>query len=76
MAQHVEVTGAYGRTYSTLKAALTDWRAGLDFRTTTGPYVNRQDAEAYGLGVVVRYGRNGERVGTLRRHSDVTEVLS
>lgn len=66
MTQHVEVTGAYGRTYSTLKSARQDWQAGKDFRTTTGPYVNRQDAERYSLAVVVRYGRDGERVGTLR----------
>lgn len=66
MTRHVEVIGAYGRTYATLKSAREDWRAGKDFRTTTGPYVNRQDAENYGLGVVVRYGRQGERVGTLR----------
>lgn len=66
MTPRVEVTGAYGRQYGTLKSAREDWQAGKDFRMTTGPYVNRQDAETYGLSVAVRYGRNGERVGTLK----------
>lgn len=67
MNQNVEVTGAYGRTYSTVKAALADWNIGRDFHLTVGAYINKEEAENYNLGVVVRYGKNNERVGTLRK---------
>ena len=43
-----------------------DWEANKDFRITTGGYINRREAEQYSVGVVVRYGKNGDRVGTLR----------
>lgn len=64
--EYIEVVGAYGRTYRTLASAKADWLAGLDFRLTTGQYVNIKDAENYNLGVFVRYGKNNEKVGTLR----------
>lgn len=64
--EHIEVTGAYGRTYKTLTSAKVDWLADKDFRSTTGPYVNMTDAERYNLGVVLRYGKNNEKLGTLR----------
>lgn len=62
----VEVTGAYGRQYATLKEAKQDWQLNKDFRSTVGPYVNKSDAEKMKLNVVVRYGKNLTRVGTLR----------
>lgn len=69
METHVEVTGAYGRWYPTLKSAKEDWGAGKDFRLTTGPYIGKGEAERYNLGVVVRYGIDDEKVGTLRKRS-------
>ena len=63
---HIEVVGAYGRTYRTLKDMRQDWNQGLDFRMTTGPYINCNDAKAHGVvGVVGRYGKDNTRVGTL-----------
>lgn len=64
MSKHIEVLPAYGRTYPNKAAALKDWEAGLDFKTTAGPYVNKSDAENYNLGVVLR---NGTRLVTLRK---------
>lgn len=64
---YVEVTGAYGRQYVALGAAKADWDADLDFRSTTGPYVNKSDALRLGLHVIVRYGRDFSRVGTLQK---------
>lgn len=62
----IEVTGAYGRTYTKLNEAKLDWLADKDFRSTIGPYVNMTDAERYLFNVVLRYGKNNEKLGTLR----------
>lgn len=67
MSNYVEVIGAYGRSYTTLKAAKEDWATNKDFRSTEGPYVNKTDAERMNLSVNVRYGKNLGNVGTLRK---------
>lgn len=64
---YVECTGAYGRHYNTLKEAKVDWEAGKDFRSTTGPYLNKEDAIRMNLNVVLRFGKNNEKLGTLRK---------
>jgi hypothetical protein len=54
----IEVTPAYGRDYTTAKAAKADWKDGKDFReTSTGSYVTKAEAEAQGLSVTIRYGK-------------------
>jgi len=63
----IEVVPAYGRSYLTKKSAVADWQAGKDFQDpSTGQYVNKSDAERFDLGVIVRFGRYNEKVGTLR----------
>jgi hypothetical protein len=55
----IEATPAYGRDYTNQKSVLADWLADKDFReTTTGRYVNRSQAKAMGLKVILRYDRN------------------
>ena len=34
---------AYGRTYKTKKEALSDWKAGKDFKIKVGPYCSIRD---------------------------------
>lgn len=57
MAQWMEVVPAYGRDYANQKAVKADWAAGKDFQVPYGPYVNKQDADAAGLKVIVRYAK-------------------
>lgn len=63
---HVEVFGAYGRSYQTLREMAADWVAGKDFRISTGRYINKRDAERYNVGVVGRYGPGATKLGRLR----------
>ena len=35
--------GAYGRHYATKEQALTDWKAGKDFKIVGGPYCSIRD---------------------------------
>lgn len=59
MSSWIEVEPAYGRDYTTAKAAKQDWKDGKDFReTATGRYVNKSDAEKHGLSVTIRYAKS------------------
>lgn len=52
----IEVEPAYGRDYTTAKAAKQDWKDGKDFReTSTGSYITKAEAEKQGLSVNIRY---------------------
>lgn len=56
MARWIELLPAYGRDYKNQDEVRADWEAGKDFRhPTSGRYVNKEDAERYGLKVMVRY---------------------
>ena len=54
---------AYGRDYTSAKAVKADWEAGKDFTIVDffdgndGKAVNKQDAEAAGISVTIRYNR-------------------
>lgn len=55
----IEVSGAYGRDYTTAKAAKADWKEGKDFRdTASGSYVTKGEADRLGLSVIIRYAKN------------------
>ena len=59
MSTWIEVEPAYGRDYTTAKAAKADWAAGKDFReTSSGSYVTKAEAEKQGLSVTIRYARS------------------
>ena len=61
----IEVTPAYGRDYTTAKAAKADWKAGKDFQdTASGSYVNKDGAEKLGLQVIIRFNKNLKVTGT------------
>lgn len=65
MAQWIEVVPAYGRDYTTAKAAKADWNADLDFQdTVSGSYVNKTGAKALGLSVTLRFCRNTKVAAT------------
>jgi hypothetical protein len=57
------VVPAYGRDYTTAKAARADWKAGKDFLIADffDPYdgkpINKQDADREGLKVNIRFNR-------------------
>lgn len=58
---YIEAVPAYGRDYTNQKAVKADWDAGKDF-LAMGPfgslgYVNKQDAKAQGLNVLIRYAK-------------------
>ncbi len=53
--QSYTVRGAYGRTYTSQKAVLADWKKGLDFKIVDGPYLNIADAAAGMLFIKCRY---------------------
>jgi len=54
----ITVTPAYGRDYRNKAAALADWDADKDFReTASSKYINKSQAEAMGLKVIIRYGK-------------------
>ena len=40
------VQGAYGRSYTSKKAALADWDTGKDFKIQGGPYLSNRDVDA------------------------------
>ena len=51
----IQVKGAYGRRYSNLIIAKTDWNANLDFLMMNGhTYINRKDHEKFGEGRAVK----------------------
>lgn len=61
----IEVEPAYGRDYTTAKAAKAAWAEGLDFReTSTGSYVTKAEAERQGLSVNIRYANSRKITGT------------
>ena len=39
------IVPAYGRSYTTIEAALADWRAGRDFKIPNGPYLSIRDTK-------------------------------
>ena len=54
----IETVPAYGRDYTSAAKVKSDWNANKDFRIpATGQYVNKEDAQQYGLSVIVRYNR-------------------
>lgn len=55
----IEVVPAYGRDYTSAKAAKADWNDGKDFReTSSGSYVTKAEAERLGLSVTIRYAKS------------------
>jgi hypothetical protein len=55
----IEVEPAYGRDYTTAKAAKQDWKDGKDFReTSSGSYVTKEEAKRQGLSVTIRYAKS------------------
>jgi hypothetical protein len=55
----IEVSPAYGRDYTTAKAARADWNDGKDFReTSSGSYITKAEAERLGLSVNIRYSKS------------------
>lgn len=68
MPTFVEVLGAYGRKYKTGKEMKADWEANKDFLlTSSGSYINKEDAERYSVHVVGRFGSFDEKLCTLRK---------
>ena len=64
MSSSIGVIPAYGRDYGSVEAITKDWLAGKDFMIAdvscqwNGSYVNRGDAETYGIAEVrVRYAK-------------------
>jgi hypothetical protein len=60
MGNWIEVGPSYGRDYKSQKAVKDDWAAGKDFTVLSvgrwmGAQINKQDADAAGLKVLVRY---------------------
>jgi hypothetical protein len=59
--RYVEVTPAYGRDYKSAKAAQLDWRSGKDWilqdfqDPADGKPINKADADAAGLTVILRF---------------------
>ena len=61
----IEVTPAYGRDYTSAKAAKADWNKGEDFLdTVTRRYVSKPYADANGLSVIIRYAKSTKVTGT------------
>lgn len=60
----IEVEGAYGREYKNQKEIRADWNANKDFRGLglDTRVLNKSDAKDLGLNVIVRYGKNLEKV--------------
>ena len=59
----VTATPAYGRDYTDLTEVKAAWAAGKDFRCwPQGPYINKQDADHYGVIVDVRYDKSTKAV--------------
>lgn len=61
------VTPAYGRDYTSAKAAIADWRAGRDFilRNPLSPWDGKPisiEADTYGDPVTIRYARGRRKV--------------
>ena len=60
------VTPGYGRDYKSAKAAKADWAAGKDFviaNPGNATYINKQDADRYGVKVYLRYDSLRKVVG-------------
>ena len=55
---------AYGRSYTTKKAVMSDWLAGKDFRIEAGPYTSIRDLDALCkeyVQIAFKYGKNLEK---------------
>lgn len=68
---HLEVSGAYGRTYATAAAMRDAWQAGADFivHDFRGDfYASVRDFPW--VSIIGRYGRDGSKLATLQRVSD------
>lgn len=63
MTKYVKVTPAYGRDYTSAKAAKADWQAGKDFilqdfsSPWNGKPINKPEADEAGFTVMLRYKR-------------------
>ena len=82
MTDYYEVAPAYGRSYSTIEQARTDWRNGLDFRVTSSPqlrdigrYTSKRDFGTTGVGYVIHIRTKGDRIQTLAASADQTRPL-
>lgn len=67
------LTGAYGRTYSSLAAALQDWRSGKDFQVHYMGRVTYCSCRDFGHGeeMVLRWGkRNEHAAGIVNRDEE------
>jgi hypothetical protein len=66
MTNWIEVTPAYGRDYTSAKAAKADWNAGKDFfDPSIGRYMSKRDADADpNMSVIIRYAKNLKVTGT------------
>lgn len=66
----VEVEGAYGRKYTSIKRAREDWDAGKDFKNLDvfgGSYISKDEADEMNHNVILRYGEKLEKIGVLRK---------
>lgn len=55
---------AYGRRYTSWKAAKADWDAGKDFRIEDGPYCSKRDEDALNAefgDIIIKYGTHNEK---------------
>ena len=70
MEKYITVRPAYGVKLNSQKAVREHFEADKDFEVMDvfyagGRYVNKADAEKYGLKLEIRYGKNGEKVTVL-----------
>ena len=60
------LSGAYGRDYTSIKAAQADFDAGKDFRTAGGSYVGKSELANDGVTQIdIRYAKN-QKKGVLK----------
>ena len=52
------LTPAYGRDYKSKAAVMEDWNANRNFQIQpSGKYINREQVDAEGIKVMIRYGK-------------------
>ena len=62
MLKTLELVGAYGRNYTSLKGFKEDWNDGKDFKIKNGPYLSNRDLEQlrdYGTVYYKLFYKNG-----------------
>ena len=65
------LTGAYGRSYTSIKAAQADFNADKDFRMCGGGYVNKPQLVEIGVTMVdFRYGKGNTKKDCLLVQTD------